>query len=379
MQNQFRGETLYTAEQDIHFPQLTVGETLKFAARARAPSQRFPGVDADTYADHMKDMVMAIFGLRPTEHTKVGNDFVRGVSGGERKRVSIAEAWLGGCPLQCWDNSTRGLDSANALEFCKSLRLATQLGGSTACLAIYQASQSAYDIFDKVTVLYEGRQIYFGRTSSAKAFFETMGFECPTRQTTADFLTSLTSPQERIIKPGYEGIVPKTPDDFAMAWKNSADYQELLKEIAAYDQEFPYGGEAFNRFAASRKAQQSRFTRAKSPYTLSVWEQIKLCMNRGFLRLKGDTSIAVSGFVGNFILALVIGSVFYNLQENTNSFFSRGALLFFAVLLNAFSSVLEVCSFLTCDILSLSLTPIDPDLIRPTTNCGKVCHVPPCM
>ena len=89
---------------------------------------------------------MAIFGLKHTINTKVGNDFVRGVSGGERKRVSISEAALSGAPLQCWDNSTRGLDSANAVEFCKTLRTETDLLGSTAVVAIYQAPQSAYDV-----------------------------------------------------------------------------------------------------------------------------------------------------------------------------------------------------------------------------------------
>ena len=89
---------------------------------------------------------MAVFGISHTINTRVGNDFLRGVSGGERKRVTIAEAALSGAPLQCWDNSTRGLDSANAIEFCKTLRSSTDLVGSTACVAIYQAPQSAYDV-----------------------------------------------------------------------------------------------------------------------------------------------------------------------------------------------------------------------------------------
>jgi hypothetical protein len=63
-----------------------------------------------------------------------------------RKRVSIAEVALSGSPLTLWDNSTRGLDSANAIEFCKTLRMATELGGSVAGVAIYQAPQSAYDV-----------------------------------------------------------------------------------------------------------------------------------------------------------------------------------------------------------------------------------------
>ncbi len=71
---------------------------------------------------------------------------VRGVSGGERKRVSIAEAALGGSPLQCWDNSTRGLDSATALDFVRTLKLSCELSGATAVVAIYQASQTIYDV-----------------------------------------------------------------------------------------------------------------------------------------------------------------------------------------------------------------------------------------
>jgi ATP-binding cassette, subfamily G (WHITE), member 2, PDR len=146
MHKNFRGECMYQAEVDVHFPQLTVGQTLAFAAEARAPSNRLPGVTRKQYAEHMRDVIMAVFGLSHTINTRVGNDFVRGVSGGERKRVSIAEAALGRSPLQCWDNSTRGLDSATALEFVKTLRISTSLTRSTAVVAIYQASQAIYDV-----------------------------------------------------------------------------------------------------------------------------------------------------------------------------------------------------------------------------------------
>ncbi len=147
MRMQFRGEAIYMAENDVHFPQLTVGETLLFAAKARAPRDNtFPGVTRDMWAKHMRDVIMATFGIRHTINTPVGNALVKGVSGGERKRVSIAEAVLSGSPLQCWDNSTRGLDSANALEFCKSLRLLTSLAGATAFVSLYQGSQDAYEV-----------------------------------------------------------------------------------------------------------------------------------------------------------------------------------------------------------------------------------------
>ena len=342
MHKHFRGEVIYTAEQDVHFPQLTVGETLLFAARARAPRLLPPGVTPVRYAQHLRDVVMSIFGIRHTLNTKVGNDFVRGVSGGERKRVSIAEAALSGAPLQCWDNSTRGLDSANAIEFCKTLRIASDTTESTAAVAIYQAPQSAYNYFDKAAVLYEGRQIFFGRAAEAKSYFEDLGFVCPDRQTTADFLTSMTSPAERIVKAGWENKVPRTADDFALRWRFSKQRKQLLREIDAYEKEHPIGGPDLQAFQASRQQQQAKTQRVASPYTLSYTQQVKLCLWRGFRRLAADPSLTITQIISNAINALIVGSLFYNLPQDTSSLNSRATLLFFAVLLNAFASALEI-------------------------------------
>lgn len=343
MHRQHRGECIYTAEVDVHFPMLTVGDTLTFAARARAPREIPAGVPKHVFTNHLRDVVMAMFGISHTINTRVGNEYVRGVSGGERKRVTISEATLSGAPLQCWDNSTRGLDSANAIEFCKTLRLQSETYGSTACVSIYQAPQSAYDLFDKATVLYEGRQIFFGPAGEAKQYFVDLGFECPARQTTPDFLTSMTSPLERIIRPGFEDKAPRTPDEFAAVWKKSAAYARLQSEIEEYKVAHPFGGVDAEKFRAHKRAQQSKSTRAKSPFTLDYWQQVQLCLWRGFKRLSGDPSLTISQLFGNTIMALIISSVFYNLQMTTGSFFQRGALLFFACLMNAFSSALEVC------------------------------------
>ena len=86
MVKEYRGEVAYNQEVDIHFPHLTVGETLEFAGYARAPQQRGQGMSRDEYVKTVIQVIMAVFGLSHTYNTKVGNDFVRGVSG-ERKRV----------------------------------------------------------------------------------------------------------------------------------------------------------------------------------------------------------------------------------------------------------------------------------------------------
>ena len=85
---------------------------------------------------------------------------------------------LAGSPIACWDNSTRGLDAATALEFTKSLKISARVSGACHAVAIYQASQAIYDIFDKAIVLYEGRQIYQGPSNLAKRYFEEMGWYC---------------------------------------------------------------------------------------------------------------------------------------------------------------------------------------------------------
>ncbi|KAK9464577.1 ABC-2 type transporter-domain-containing protein [Lipomyces arxii] len=347
MKTQFRGEVIYNAETDVHFPHLTVGQTLYFAALARTPSNRIAGVTREQYAEYMRDVVMAMLGLSHTINTKVGDDFVRGVSGGERKRVSIAEAMLGGAPLQCWDNSTRGLDSATALTFIRNLKLFARTTKTTSLVSLYQASQDAYDEFDKVIVLYEGRQIYFGSTTTAKQYFFDMGFTCPSRQTTGDFLTSLTSPAERMVKPGFENRVPRTADEFAARWKASTLCASVRQEIDEFNDQYPLSGHSFDYFVDSRKANQSQHISVSSPYTISVSMQIKLCIMRGFQRLRGDLTLFFTTIISNVILALVVSSVFYNLQKTTGSFYLRGSLLFFAILLNAFASALEILQLYT--------------------------------
>lgn len=343
MLKQFRGEIVYNQEVDKHFPHLTVGQTLEFAARVRTPQQRLvEGFSREDWAKHMAKVVMAVFGLSHTYNTKVGNDFVRGVSGGERKRVSIAEMALAGSPIASWDNSTRGLDAATALEFTKSLRMSSNLSGTVHLVAIYQASQAIYDQFDKAVVLYEGRQIYFGPCSEAKQYFVDMGWECPSRQTTGDFLTSVTNPSERQVRKGYENKVPRTADDFENYWKASPHYKSLKQQTDAHEEEFPMGGKTLTEFQESHKGAQSKHVRPESPYTISIPMQVKYCTQRAYQRLWNDKTSTVTTIFGQIVMALIIGSIFYGTPNNTASFFQKGGVLFFAVLLNALIAISEI-------------------------------------
>lgn len=152
----------------------------------------------------------------------------------------------------------------------------------------------------------------------------------------------MTSHQERVIRPGWEGKTPRTPDDFARAWKASQQRARLLEDVEDYLQRHPFGGEHYQKFLASRRIDQSKSQRQNSPFTLSYMEQMRLTLWRSWVMLKGDPSITLTMLITNIFEALIISSLFYNLPSNTSSFFRRGILLFFTVIINAFGSILEI-------------------------------------
>ncbi|RAH51169.1 ABC-transporter [Aspergillus brunneoviolaceus CBS 621.78] len=342
MKKYYKGEILYNQEVEKHFPHLTVSQTLDFAAAARAPKIRPDGMSRNEYTTHMRGVVMAIFGLSHTVNTKVGNDFVRGVSGGERKRVSIAEMALAGSPLCCWDNATRGLDSASSLDFVKALQIGSKVFGTTHIATLYQPSQAIYHLFDKVAVLYEGREIFFGLASQAKQYFQSMGWHCPARQTTADFLTSVTNPNERQASTGFEDKVPRTPEEFEAHWRNSQEYQQLMQEISDYEARYTSNSESTQAFKESHVMRQARHARPKSPYLITVPMQIKICMVRFYQRVWNDLPSTLTLMIGQIVFSLIIGSLFYGLPFGTQDFSSKMSALFFAILLNSLLTVSEI-------------------------------------
>lgn len=80
----------------------------------------------------------------------VGNEWIRGLSGGERKRLTIAEAMTARGTINCWDCTTRGLDAASALDYTRSLRIMSDTLRRTTIASFYQASEDMFNIFDKV-------------------------------------------------------------------------------------------------------------------------------------------------------------------------------------------------------------------------------------
>ena len=99
----YRGDVQYSPEDDVHFPTLTVEDTIRFAAKTRTPHTRVEGQTREDLIDEITDVLITVFGLRNVRKTLVGDAGIRGVSGGEKKRVSISEALACRSLINCWD------------------------------------------------------------------------------------------------------------------------------------------------------------------------------------------------------------------------------------------------------------------------------------
>lgn len=351
MMKKYKGYVVYNPELDFHFPYITVKETIQLALRCKTPQKRIDNMSREEYVDNMLRLWCTVFGLTHTYATRVGNDFVRGVSGGERKRVSIVEALALNASVYCFDNATRGLDASTALEFTQCLRTATNMLGCSAFVAIYQAGQNIYELFDKVCVLYKGRQIFWGPADEGVSYFEKMGYLKPSRMTAPEFLTAVTSPSSRQVQPGFEGKVPESSDDFADYWINSPEYARLLSQLDEFNSS-RNGDETRQRLDFVNQQRKQKGNRQKSQFMVSYWSQLYYLMLRGFQRTKGNltyTIVYISSFVTK---GFVVGSMYYHIPKSTNGAYSRGGILFYVLLFCSVTSLAEIAnSFSTRNIL----------------------------
>lgn len=307
-------ETIYLPEEDRHIASLSVSQTLKFALKMNLPSNFRDTATVDELVITMGRM----FGLEHALETPVGGPYSPGVSGGEKKRVSIAEVLAAGSSLQCFDNSTRGLDSSTALDFVKALRTLTDVGQKTTLATLYQAGQSIYDHFDKVILLCEGHQAFFGRADEAEAYFEGLGYVKIPGQTTAEFLTTVTDTSQRTFNPGTAAEQIKTAADLAAAFRSSSIYSRLQEEISDY-----------------QKAQTTESSLlSTSSYNLAFPVQIWECLRREYQLVRAQRMVYYIKWITTIILSFVIGSEYFDLTNDASGAFTRSGILFYGLIFN---------------------------------------------
>ncbi|KAI9458491.1 ABC-2 type transporter-domain-containing protein [Russula earlei] len=345
MAETYKGELVYNAEDDIHIPTLTVGQTLNFALSTKTPGPngRLPGISRSEFNASVKNMLLSMLNIQHTENTLVGDSFVRGVSGGERKRVSIAEMMTTRARVQCWDNSSRGLDASTALDFVRSLRIMTDVLGQTTFATLYQAGEGIYELFDKVMVLDQGRTVYFGPPDQARSYFEQLGYRSLPRQSTADYLTGCTDPNERQFASGRsEKDVPSTPEALEAAFQTSDLALDVADELEKYKLRMETEKEDQEAFRAAVADDKKKGVSSRSPYTLGLKDQVVALTRREFQKRLQDKFYIYTSFGFMTGLAFFIGGCYYSLTPTSAGAFTRGSVLFVALLVSSFDAFVEM-------------------------------------
>ncbi|EGG19464.1 hypothetical protein DFA_00041 [Cavenderia fasciculata] len=335
--SRYRGEAIYIPEEDCHFPTLTLHQTLDFALKCKTPGNRLPDETKRSFRQKIYKLMLDMYGLVNQSNTIVGNAFIRGLSGGERKRTTITEAMVSAAPINCWDCSTRGLDSASALDYAKSLRIMTDTLDKTTIATFYQASESIYRLFDKVLVLEKGKCIYFGPTDQAKQYFVDLGFDCEPRKSTPDYLTGVTNPQERNIRQGFESSAPQTSFEFEDAWLHSSSRSKMLQEQMQFDQQLETE-QPYKIFAQQVESEKSKTTPNSRPYTTSFFTQVRALTIRQFQIIWGNKVSMISRYISVLFQAFVYGSLFFQQPNDMNGLFTRCGAIFGSILFNSFLS-----------------------------------------
>ncbi|KAK0598474.1 hypothetical protein LWI29_034970 [Acer saccharum] len=213
----------YISQNDVHVGEMTVKETLDFSARCQGVGTRydllselarrekdagiFPEAEVDLFmkATAMKgvesslitDYTLKILGLDICKDTIVGDDMQRGISGGQKKRVTTGEMIVGPTKTLFMDEISTGLDSSTTFQIVKCLQQIVHLTEASILMSLLQPAPETFDLFDDIILLSEGQIVYEGPREHILQFFETCGFRCPERKGTADFLQEVTSKKDQ--------------------------------------------------------------------------------------------------------------------------------------------------------------------------------------
>ena len=143
------------------------------------------------------DYIMKLLGLEICADIVVGSDMLRGISGGQKKRVTTGEMVVGPKKTLFMDEISTGLDSSTTYQIVKSTRDFVHLLQGTVLMALLQPAPETFDLFDDIILLAEGHIVYMGPGKESVKFFESLGFHLPERKGVADFLQEVTSRKDQ--------------------------------------------------------------------------------------------------------------------------------------------------------------------------------------
>uniref|UniRef100_A0A7N1A9M9 ABC transporter domain-containing protein n=1 Tax=Kalanchoe fedtschenkoi TaxID=63787 RepID=A0A7N1A9M9_KALFE len=347
----------YISQYDVHIGEMTVRETLAFSARCQGVGSRYemlaelarrekeanikPDPDIDLYmkaaatvgqeASVVTDYTLKILGLDICADTMVGDEMLRGISGGQRKRVTTGEMLVAPAKALFMDEISTGLDSSTTFQIVNSMRQYVHILNGTAVISLLQPAPETYDLFDDIILLSDGEIVYQGPREQVLEFFEIMGFKCPERKGVADFLQEVTSKKDQ----KQYWALRDEPYRFV-----------TVKEFVEGYQSFHVGRRIQNELAIPfDKTKSHPAALSKSQYGVSKKELLKACTAREYLLMKRNSFVYIFKMVQLIVMAFITMTLFLRTEMGrstiTDGSIYTGA-LFFTVIITMFNGMSEL-------------------------------------
>ncbi|KAK2970230.1 hypothetical protein RJ640_021666 [Escallonia rubra] len=320
----------YVSQYDLHISEMTVRETLDFAARCQGTGSRtdimaevsrrekqagiIPEPDIDTYMKAIAieglkrtlqtDYVLKILGLDTCADTIAGDAMRRGISGGQKKRLTTGEIIIGPAKVLLMDEISTGLDSSTTFQIVTCLQQWTHITGSTTVVSLLQPAPETFNLFDEIIMMAEGKTVYHGPRNNVLEFFEKCGFRCPPRKGIADFLQEVVSKKDQ-----------------AQYWCHmDKPYNYVsVEELGNTFKEFHLGQKLEEElFQPFHKSEFSKSAMSFNIYSLRKWELFKACMAREWLLMKRNAFVHVFKSAQLVVIALITMTVFIRTRMSIN-------------------------------------------------------------
>lgn len=307
----------FVAQEDLFFSQMTVRETLLLAAEMRSATAATKEEREATV-----DQVIRRLGLAKCADTLVGDAKTRGLSGGEKKRLSIACELVAKPQLILADEPTSGLDAFAAQQAMQALKDLT-LDGHSVIASIHQPRSSIFAMFDDLCLLSEGQLIYFGPAQEGLSYFDKLGHHCPEHYNPAEFLADLVA-----IDHSSEEKEKETKErirTLVAAWKESNPANAVAAEHA---QHADNNNNAIVEVAEVRPA-------------CGLGRQVALLLQRSWRQVTRDKATAVSRASSQLSSAAVFSAIYWRMGHGQAAIQDRLGLLQVAAVGTAMTSLIK--------------------------------------
>ncbi|KAL9165231.1 hypothetical protein ABFS82_06G157600 [Erythranthe guttata] len=316
----------YISQHDLHHGEMTVRESLDFAGRCFGVGARYellaelsrrekdagikPDAEIDAFMKAISvagqktslvtDYVLKILGLDICSDTMVGDEMRRGISGGQKKRVTTGEMLVGPAKVFFMDEISTGLDSSTTFQIIKYMKQMVHIMDITMIISLLQPAPETFDLFDDIILLSEGQIVYQGPRESVLDFFESVGFKCPERKGVADFLQEVTSNKDQEQYWSRKNIPYKyvSVSDFVHYFKSFYVGQKIFGELG-----IPYD-----------KSRAHPATLVKDKYGISNKDLFKACLSREWLLMKRNSFVYIFKTTQITIMALFTFTVFFRTE-----------------------------------------------------------------